>query len=74
MAGQALLVTFVATDKSDPPSRAEPMHQLTRKKAAARTAEMDRRWSGEGSIPTQGVGTINTTAQELKRSLPNPLP
>ena len=30
MVGQAFLVTFVATDKSDPPSRAEPLRQTAR--------------------------------------------
>ena len=30
MQGQAVLVTFVATDKSDPLSRAEPMLQTSR--------------------------------------------
>ncbi len=36
MQGQAFLVTFSVTGKSDPPSRAEQMHQQTRKRAAAR--------------------------------------
>ena len=69
MAGQALLVTFVATDKSDPPSRAEPLPKPTRKPAAARTSN-DTSCNGQ----TRERQERHESAQEQKRSLPNPLP
>ncbi len=72
MAGQALLVTFVATDKSDPPSRAEPLPKPTRKPAAARTSN-DTSCNGQ-TRERQERQERHESAQEQKRSLPNPLP
>ena len=49
--GQAFLVTFSATGKSNPPSRAELMFQQTRKRAAARNQQHQANAQGISPSP-----------------------